>query len=157
MKNQLLLLLAFAFILNVTAQTTLIPNLDNRVITTGLPFVLIAPDAFLQELSQALWAQTPSSFWAHSFARDDAALQAAGGLVLCTPEEALQFAAPDSRVLLQWHHVDVPVAGFERYPRFIELVPSQDAAKAAARQRWKYYQTRGYALKMHDMQAPRPA
>ncbi|WP_157207521.1 type IX secretion system outer membrane channel protein PorV [Mariniflexile maritimum] len=45
MKNQLLLLLAFAFILNVTAQTTLIPNLDNRVITTGLPFVLIAPDA----------------------------------------------------------------------------------------------------------------
>lgn len=46
MKNQLLLLLAFAFILNVTAQTTLIPNLENkRVITTGLPFVLIAPDA----------------------------------------------------------------------------------------------------------------
>mgnify|MGYP003594802753 CR=1 FL=1 len=146
-----------AFHINIANPLEHVQRLLQKIWKSEAKAVLIAPDAFLQELSQALWAQTPSSFWAHSFARDDAALQAAGGLVLCTPEEALQFAAPDSRVLLQWHHVDVPVAGFERYPRFIELVPSQDAAKAAARQRWKYYQTRGYALKMHDMQAPRPA
>lgn len=146
-----------AFHINIANPLEHVQRLLQKIWKSEAKAVLIAPDAFLQELSQALWAQTPSSFWAHSFARDDAALQAAGGLVLCTPEEALQFATPDSRVLLQWHHVDVPVAGFERYPRFIELVPSQDAAKAAARQRWKYYQTRGYALKMHDMQAPRPA
>ena len=146
-----------AFHINIANPLEHVQRLLQKIWKSEAKAVLIAPDAFLQELSLALWAQTPSSFWAHSFARDDAALQAAGGLVLCTPEEALQFAAPDSRVLLQWHHVDVPVAGFERYPRFIELVPSQDAAKAAARQRWKYYQTRGYALKMHDMQAPRPA
>ena len=146
-----------AFHINIANPLEHVQRLLQKIWKSEAKAVLIAPDAFLQELSQALWAQTPSSFWAHSFARDDAALQAAGGLVLCTPEEALQFAAPDSRVLLQWHHVDVPVAGFERYPRFIELVPSQDAAKAAARQRWKYYQTRGYALKMHDMQAPRPS
>ena len=146
-----------AFHINIANPLEHVQRLLQKIWKSEAKAVLIAPDAFLQELSQALWAQTPSSFWAHSFARDDAALQAAGGLVLCTPDEALQFAAPDSRVLLQWHHVDVPVAGFERYPRFIELVPSQDAAKAAARQRWKYYQTRGYALKMHDMQAPRPA
>ena len=142
-----------AFHINIANPLEHVQRLLQKIWKSEAKAVLIAPDAFLQELSQALWAQTPSSFWAHSFARDDAALQAAGGLVLCTPEEALQFAAPDSRVLLQWHHVDVPVAGFERYPRFIELVPSQDAAKAAARQRWKYYQTRGYALKMHDMLA----
>ena len=46
MKNQLVLLLVFVFIFKASAQTTLIPNLENkRVITTGLPFVLIAPDA----------------------------------------------------------------------------------------------------------------
>ena len=46
MKNHLVLLLVFVFILKANAQTTLIPNLENkRVITTGLPFVLIAPDA----------------------------------------------------------------------------------------------------------------
>ncbi|RED48493.1 type IX secretion system outer membrane channel protein PorV [Seonamhaeicola aphaedonensis] len=47
MKNKILLLLAFAFAIKVGAQTTIIePNSnDSRVITTGIPFVLIAPDA----------------------------------------------------------------------------------------------------------------
>lgn len=46
MKNQILLLIAFAFILKSNAQETIIfPNQDRRVITTGIPFLLIAPDA----------------------------------------------------------------------------------------------------------------
>lgn len=46
MKNQILLLMVFAFIFNMNAQTTIIPNTsDSRVITTGIPFVMIAPDA----------------------------------------------------------------------------------------------------------------
>lgn len=46
MKNKLLLLLAFVFALKVGAQTVIIPNEnDSRVITTGIPFVLIAADA----------------------------------------------------------------------------------------------------------------
>ncbi|MEN3323044.1 type IX secretion system outer membrane channel protein PorV [Mariniflexile soesokkakense] len=46
MKNQLLLLLAFVFVLKAGAQETIIfPNQDRRVITTGVPFILIAPDA----------------------------------------------------------------------------------------------------------------
>ena len=32
-------------ILKLDAQTTIIPNEGNRVITTGVPFLLIAPDA----------------------------------------------------------------------------------------------------------------
>lgn len=46
MKNKLLLLIVFGMILKIDAQTTIIPNdNDSRVITTGIPFVLIAPDA----------------------------------------------------------------------------------------------------------------
>ncbi|OBQ56063.1 type IX secretion system outer membrane channel protein PorV [Tamlana sp. s12] len=48
MKNKLLLLLAFAFIYKLEAQTTtyIEPNSnDTRVITTGMPFLLIAGDA----------------------------------------------------------------------------------------------------------------
>lgn len=44
MKNHILLLIAFAF--KVNAQTTtIIPRDNSRVITTGVPFLLIAPDA----------------------------------------------------------------------------------------------------------------
>ena len=46
MKNQLILIIVFAFTLNAVAQTTIIPKTnDSRVITTGVPFLLIAPDA----------------------------------------------------------------------------------------------------------------
>ena len=46
MKNQLLLLITLAFALKLSAQETVIfPNQDRRVITTGMPFVLIAADA----------------------------------------------------------------------------------------------------------------
>lgn len=46
MKNTLIALFALVFTLNLTAQTVIIPNEnDSRVITTGVPFVLIAPDA----------------------------------------------------------------------------------------------------------------
>lgn len=46
MKNKLIALFALVFTLNLTAQTVIIPNEnDSRVITTGVPFVLIAPDA----------------------------------------------------------------------------------------------------------------
>tara|TARA_R110002072_G_scaffold53690_4_gene141505 strand:- start:2671 stop:3906 length:1236 start_codon:yes stop_codon:yes gene_type:complete len=45
MKNRILLLIALTFIFKIEAQTTIIPQDNGRVITTGIPFVLIAPDA----------------------------------------------------------------------------------------------------------------
>ena len=45
MKSQLLLLITLVFISKVSAQTTIIPSDDKRVITTGIPFLLIASDA----------------------------------------------------------------------------------------------------------------
>lgn len=46
MRNKILLLTTLAFAVKVNAQTTtIVPDNNPRVITTGLPFVLIAPDA----------------------------------------------------------------------------------------------------------------
>lgn len=45
MKNKILIVLIFVFVLKLNAQTTIIPQPDSRVITTGVPFILIAPDA----------------------------------------------------------------------------------------------------------------
>lgn len=46
MKNRIVLLLAIAFISQMKAQNTIEPNAnDSRVITTGVPFLLIASDA----------------------------------------------------------------------------------------------------------------
>ncbi|OBX21926.1 MULTISPECIES: type IX secretion system outer membrane channel protein PorV [Bizionia] len=46
MKNQILILFTLVFAHQIYAQTVVLPNTnDSRVITTGLPFVLIAADA----------------------------------------------------------------------------------------------------------------
>ncbi|WP_406684855.1 type IX secretion system outer membrane channel protein PorV [Seonamhaeicola sp. MEBiC1930] len=46
MKNKILLLMALVFVIEITAQNTIITSGgESRVITTGMPFGLIAPDA----------------------------------------------------------------------------------------------------------------
>ncbi|GAA3648363.1 type IX secretion system outer membrane channel protein PorV [Flavivirga jejuensis] len=46
MKNKLLIVLAIVFVLKLDAQeVTILPDQDKRVITTGLPFLMIASDA----------------------------------------------------------------------------------------------------------------
>ena len=45
--------------------------------------------------------------------------------------------------------------GFERYERLIEIVPADEAAKQAARRRWKHYADRGYALTRHERRRAR--
>ena len=45
LKKSILAITCFLFIININAQTTVIPDFDSRVITTGVPFLLITPDA----------------------------------------------------------------------------------------------------------------
>ena len=45
MKTSFLSIAILFFIIKLNAQTTVIPDPDSRVITTGVPFLLIAPDA----------------------------------------------------------------------------------------------------------------
>jgi DNA polymerase-3 subunit chi len=41
--------------------------------------------------------------------------------------------------------------GFERYERLIEVVDLSDEDRSLARDRWKQYVHRGYALQRHDL------
>ena len=47
MKKRILILIIVAFAFNINAQNVveITPDVDSRVITTGMPFMLIAPDA----------------------------------------------------------------------------------------------------------------
>jgi DNA polymerase-3 subunit chi len=45
---------------------------------------------------------------------------------------------------------DVPVY-FSRFERVLEIVPSQDDARASSRARFKFYRDRGYPLETHEL------
>ena len=43
-------------------------------------------------------------------------------------------------------------AGFEQFARLIEVVSLDEADRAQARERWRYYTSRGYQIQRHDVQ-----
>lgn len=62
MKNNILIALTLIFALQMGAQTTILPNQDTRVITTGVPFLLIAPDARAAAMGDMGVATSPDAF-----------------------------------------------------------------------------------------------
>jgi DNA polymerase-3 subunit chi len=42
---------------------------------------------------------------------------------------------------------------FERFERLLEVVPADEAERAAGRSRYRFYQSRGYKLSHHDLAA----
>lgn len=62
MKNNIIIAITLLFALKMNAQTTIIPNQDTRVITTGMPFLLIAPDARAAGMGDMGVATSPDAF-----------------------------------------------------------------------------------------------
>ncbi len=42
-------------------------------------------------------------------------------------------------------------AFFSRFERLIEVVEANDDERASARERWRFYKDRGYAVQGHDL------
>jgi len=63
MKNQILILITLLFVCEMNAQTTVVPDpFDSRVITTGMPFVLIASDARAAGIGDIGVATSPDAY-----------------------------------------------------------------------------------------------
>lgn len=81
----------------------------------------------------------------------------------CRDTDALAGETP---VLIGTHpdglaHADVMInldAGqppaFARFERLVEIVGADDASRARGRDRYRFYQARGYALTTHDLRQP---
>jgi DNA polymerase-3 subunit chi len=107
----------------------------------------------LSELDHLLWTFSAAEFVPHYRATDAKSDTAQGKVLSATPVllvESLRDCAHHG-VLVNLGS-DIP-AEFERFERFIEVVTTSDEDRLAARQRWKYYADRGYALKRHDLAA----
>ena len=58
-------------------------------------------------------------------------------------------ALPHHQVLLNLGDAVMP--GYERFERTIEVVTLDEQDRQNARQRWKHYADRGYAITRHDL------
>ena len=107
-----------------------------------------------EALDEALWTLPADDFVPHVRAAAAEPLRRRSPIVIAVPEDA-PGGARDVLVNAQPAWLSWVEAAPPR--RIIEVVAADEAAKAAARQRWRRYQQLGWALQAHDRAAARAA
>ncbi|MEE9321619.1 MAG: DNA polymerase III subunit chi [Granulosicoccus sp.] len=107
-------------------------------------FIYSDDDTLLANLDEALWCFRPLSFIAHRLLTADEQPDQANTdpVQLSTGEPAA-----DRRILINLGS-RVPTF-FSRFDRTLEVVDQSDKIRTAGRERYRFYQHRGYPLKHH--------
>jgi DNA polymerase-3 subunit chi len=102
--------------------------------------VLLAADkAQLVALDEALWTFSALDFLPHVSSNDP--LAADTPIILTASDQA---ELPHHEILINL--APVTPAHFARFERMFEIISSDDVDKAAGRERYRFYQQRGYPL-----------
>ncbi len=109
--------------------------------------VITAPQPLLDTLDAMLWSLSPADFIAHGGSASTAEVREASP-VLLLPDAQQHQGARD--VLLNLGP-EVP-AGFGSYQHVVEVVSASDEQdRQQARERWRHYAARGYAIVRHNL------
>ncbi len=147
-------------------------RLLRKAVNSGAQVVVTAPPETLASLDTMLWTLSPLDFIAHCFADANAALVSASPVLLGMPMAkpqgqgtafALESARADAQSITSTNSAAKPPVlvnlgdtvpeGFERFERLVEVVGGSEEDRACARDRWKHYAHRGYAITRHDLAA----
>ena len=133
-------------------------RLLRKAVNGGARVVVAGEGQALGELDAALWTFSPLDFIPHCFDDAGAGIVEASPVVLgVLPGKGPQAAAKAThgQVLLNLG-AQVP-EGFERFERLIDVVGTGEEDRQVARDRWKHYASRGYAITRHDLASRPPA
>lgn len=112
----------------------------------GLRVLLLTPDAEATDaVDRLLWTTPSTGFVPHVRATDP--LAAVTPVIVDHAVEPL----PHDEVLINLCR-ELP-ALFSRFQRVVEVVSTDEADSRAARERYRFYQSRGYPIRHHDLSA----
>ncbi len=139
-----------SFHFNVADRTDYTCRLVRKATRAGASVVLTGPPPVLAHFDRALWTFDDLEFIPHAklLAGAAPAVRAIDTNVWLV-EEPSQAAGHDVLINLGFE----PPVGFESFEKLIEIVSTDAAERDAARQRWKHYATRGYAIAKHEVAA----
>lgn len=115
-----------------------------KAYSQGKQVMIYAPDAAVAAaIDRLLWTTPPLSFVPHC--RDGDALAGDTPVLIGTHTDTLRQA--DVMINL---HTEQPPA-FPRFERLVEIVGQDEAGVERGRARYRFYKSRGYALKTYDL------
>lgn len=110
----------------------------------GKQVMIYTPDpAVADHIDRLLWTTPALGFVPHC--RDTDALASETPILIGSNIDTLRTAD----VMINLHHEQPPA--FARFERLVEIISQDDAGREQGRERYRFYQTRGYALKTHDL------
>ena len=110
----------------------------------GKHVMIYAPDATIADsIDRLLWTSPALSFVPHC--RDTDPLASETPVLIGAHPDALKQAD----VMINLHQAQPP--GFARFERLVEIIDQSDEGRERGRERYRFYQARGYALTPHDM------
>lgn len=119
-------------------------RLAGKSVAQGKRMLIYAPHPEMaSRLDKLLWTWPAIGFVPHCAAHDAAAPDTP--VLIAAAEET----PPGCELLLNLS-ADCP-PHFERFERLLEIVAAQDDERAAGRERYRFYQARGYRISAHDM------
>ncbi|HEX2541486.1 MAG TPA: DNA polymerase III subunit chi [Caldimonas sp.] len=139
-----------SFYFNVPSRAGYACRLLRKARRQGLGLTVVGPRDALLGLDNDLWAFDPAEFLPHDW------VEHAGRV----PERLRQ-----GTVWLADHGLQAPVhdallnlgdsapSGYETFARLLEVVSTDEADRAAARERWKGYARRGYPIRKYEVGA----
>jgi len=131
------------FFFNVGNKLDKVAELSQRAVSKGRRTMVFGPDdAVLTELERVLWSGSALSFVPHCRAQHPLAPETP--IVLDFKGEPLVH----DDVLINLQHQHPPF--FSRFRRLIEIVGTDEADKAQARVRYRFYRDRGYEIRTFD-------
>jgi DNA polymerase-3 subunit chi len=130
------------FFFNVEDKLPKLAELSEKAIAKNVSLMMFVQNQeAATEIQQYLWS-LPQQFLPNQFASDE--LAAATPIVIDWQGDQILH----DEVLINLQHPQ-PVF-FSRFRRLIEIVGADEADKAQARLRYKFYRDRGYEIKTYD-------
>lgn len=139
-----------SFHFNVPDALVYACRLLRKATRQGARVTVTADDTRLAALDRVLWTFEPIEFLPHVRVKRGAALaERLRATPVCLADDLGDALHHDVLVNLGAE----PPRGFESFARVVEIVSNDEADRAAARQRWKHYAARGYAIVKHEVGA----
>ncbi len=136
-----------AFHFNAPDRLDYACRLARKALAAGSTVVMTGGPQLLDALDAQMWTFSPLEFLPHCRSGSgvpQGALARSPVVLADAPR-----TAPHQQVLV---NLGGPVPdGFERFERLIEVVTGEPEDRQQARERWKHYADRGYAITRHDL------